>query len=332
MKIEIPYYLDSSRISNSALGWFKKSPKYYRDRLDGKIPGESSKAMENGTAVHMYILQPEEFKKEYKVLNFESPSSPNQKKFCLDYINSKATTAKLKALEAFKSNYSATGKKDDEMALKGLEIALKLKDYIKWIRYSNGNVKTLTWSELNSLKLIKESVLLHKKAKELLLTNDNSESKVSFSEFHINWEFVTENKIKLNCKSLIDRIKIDHEAKTVYLIDIKTTGSISDFKKSFNEYDYGRQMAFYWYAICWYFDNVLKIDISEYKQSTYIVAIESRNKEVKVLEVPESILIEKSKEIKSIISQIEWHEKHNLWEFSKEYYENDGVETSLYEV
>lgn len=333
MNITIPYYEDNSRISNSSLGWFKKSPRYYKNRLEGIEKGETTKAMSNGTMIHSYILQPEEFKKEYKVLNFETPSSPNQKKFCEDYVKSKATTVKLKALEAFKSNYSTTGKKDEEMALKGLEMAIKLKSYIKWINMTNGSVKPITWSEMNSLKLIKESVLLHKKAKELLLNNENSDSLIHLNEFHINWEFNnSKQNTKTLCKSLIDKLIIDHENKTVFLVDIKTTGSASEFKKSFNEYDYGRQMAFYWFAISWYFEYELKIDISEYTQQTYIVAIEPQTKIVKVLDVPESILIEKSKEIKNIISDINWHEQNNLWDFAKEYYENDGVETILYEL
>lgn len=37
MVIDKEYYSDTSRISNSAIGWFlKKGPKYLRDMLDGK--------------------------------------------------------------------------------------------------------------------------------------------------------------------------------------------------------------------------------------------------------------------------------------------------------
>lgn len=44
MKIEIPYYEDNTRISNSAIGWFlKKGPRYLKDMLDGKEEGISGK-------------------------------------------------------------------------------------------------------------------------------------------------------------------------------------------------------------------------------------------------------------------------------------------------
>ena len=35
MEINIPYYEDNTRISNSSLGWFKISPKYFYEKLKG---------------------------------------------------------------------------------------------------------------------------------------------------------------------------------------------------------------------------------------------------------------------------------------------------------
>ena len=62
MVIDVPYYSDNTRISNSAIGWFlKKGPKYLRDMLDGKEKGLELPQLERGTMIHEYILQPEEF-------------------------------------------------------------------------------------------------------------------------------------------------------------------------------------------------------------------------------------------------------------------------------
>ena len=47
MIIDCEYYSDSSRISNSAIGWFlKKGPRYLKDMLDGKEEGISGKYLE----------------------------------------------------------------------------------------------------------------------------------------------------------------------------------------------------------------------------------------------------------------------------------------------
>lgn len=333
MEIKIPYYEDNSRISNSSLGWFLISPRYFKDRLDGIESFTATKAMDNGTMTHMYLLQPEEYKKTYKILNFTTPTSPQQKKFCQDYIDSKAKTANLKALEAFKANYSTTGKADEDSAAKGLEMALKLKSYIKWLREGGNSGTTITWSTSNSLKITKENVKLHKKANDLLFNNGDSLEYVTHNEFHINWELTLPNGHRLECKSLIDRLIIDHANKKITLVDIKTTADVNNFAESFKKYDYGRQMAFYWSAIYWYFSNELKIDISDYANETNIVAIQNNgNYACRVFRVDDYIITDKLSKIIQILSEIDWHYSQNMWDYTRQYYEGDGVESLLYEI
>ncbi len=332
MEIKISYYDDNSRLSNSALGWFLNSPRYYRDRLDGKIKSETTPAMENGTMTHMYLLEPTEFNKNYKILDFQTPTSAQQKQFCLDYVNSKAEKAILKASEAFKLNYSTTGRKEEESAAKGLEMALKLKSYIKWLRSNENGIKTMTWAKLNALKNIKDNVRLHKKANELLFKTENSPEIISHNEFHINWEMTVKPGTKIDCKSLIDRLIIDHENKKVTLCDIKTTMSLAEFGKSFSGYDYGRQMAFYWGAIYWYFENELKLNIHDYTHETVIIAIQNSDGAVKVFNVPDSIIESKITQIKQIVTEIDWHNTNNQWDYTREYYEGDGVESLPYDI
>jgi hypothetical protein len=332
MNITIPYYEDNSRVSNSSLGWFLASPRYFKDMIDGKEVFTATKAMENGTMTHMYLLQPDEFKKTYKILNFETPTSPQQKKFCQEYIASIAPTAILKASEAFKDSYSTNGRPEEEIGKKGLEMALKLKSYIKWLRAGGNSGTTITWSALNSLKKTKENVQLHKKASELLFNNGNSPKFEAHNEFHINWDITLKSGNTIQCKSLIDRLIIDHENKIVKLVDIKTTADVNAFAKSFNEYDYGRQMAFYWAAIYWYFTNELHIDIFDYKHETNIVAIQNNgNCACRVFSVPDSVITNKSEQILQILAEIDWHNSQNMWDYTREYYEGDGVESLLNE-
>ncbi len=46
---------------------------------------------------------------------------------------------------------------------------------------------------------------------------------------------------EIPCKSLLDRVKFDVKNKKVYLIDLKTTSDIGNFKESFDKYTYGIQ-------------------------------------------------------------------------------------------
>jgi hypothetical protein len=84
-------------------------------------------------------------------------------------------------------------------------------------------------------------------------------------------------------------------------------------------------------AIYWYFKFELNLDIEEYKSETYIVTIENGSNEVKVLSVPERTILSKLTEIDKSLSEIDWHLRNSLWDYTREYYEGDGVESLLYE-
>ena len=89
MDISIPYYEDLTRISNSNIGWFlKKGPKYLKEMLDGK-EGLKASFLDKGTMIHEYILQPEEFWKDYIILDFAVPKVKQQKDLLEFYANAK---------------------------------------------------------------------------------------------------------------------------------------------------------------------------------------------------------------------------------------------------
>lgn len=327
MDILIPYYQDNTRVSNSSLGWFMESPQYFKDRLDGAVEGETSSAMNKGTMIHMYLLQPDEFWKTYEILNFDTPSSAQQKEFAEKYAISMTVDPILKAVQAFSSVYSTKGSSEEKIAEKALELVEKLTPYISYLQLDKTKT-AITWSDHNMLKQIKMNVERHKLANELLLTINDSPNVKQISEFHINWEYPKSyHEQIIKCKSLLDRVYIDHDLKIIKLIDIKTTSSIKDFKSSVDKYDYYRQMAYYWVALTWYFKNELNIDIEQYSTETLIVAIQTNGGyHVKVFRLNDGSITDKYSVIDSIINDISYHFNLNSWEFSKNYYEGDGAE------
>ena len=118
---------------------------------------------------------------------------------------------------------------------------------------------------------------------------------------------------------------------TIKLVDIKTTISTTDFLKSFEEYDYARQLCFYWSALYWYFKNELGIDIEEYSPETYIIAIQNSNSAVRVFRIDEDVILSKQNKIINTISEILWHKENDKWDYKRQYYEGDGAESLLYE-
>ena len=97
------------RISNSGIGWFlKKGPQYYHDMVTGKEEGLKLPQLEKGTMIHEYLLQSEEFWKDYVVLDYEVPKTKQQKDFCEAYVASLELTEDDKKLKAYRSAYNNT--------------------------------------------------------------------------------------------------------------------------------------------------------------------------------------------------------------------------------
>lgn len=333
MIIDKPYYEDNTRISNSSIGWFlKKGPLYFRNMLDGKEEGLKLPQLEKGTMIHEYILQPDEFWKDYIILDYEVPKVKQQKDFCENYANSLELIEDDKKIAAYKSAYSNS--KSSEIVLKeATELCTRYADYIEALRNEKDNRKVISFADLNMLKTIKSNIDNHKKAKELLTDIPGVES---HNEFHINWTLpIMTNSLKMDedkiwyapCKSLLDRCIFDHVNKKIILIDLKTTSDVYNFKHSVEEFGYYRQIAYYLLAIAWYMRDQ-DIDISDYDCEAYIVAIQTNGSyEVRVFDMFNETELDSQKTIIiNALTELSYHYRTNNWEHTLSYYEGDGTE------
>lgn len=328
MDISIPYYEDLTRISNSNIGWFlKKGPKYLKEMLDGK-EGLKASFLDKGTMIHEYILQPEEFWKDYIILDFAVPKVKQQKDLLEFYANAKMVDPLASEddilLMSYNSAYS-NNKSIDKRIQEARELVETYQNYIEYFRNKDSK-KVISFADLNMLKTIKKNTEDHKKANELLFKYP--ETFEVHNEFHINWEYPNASTLgDLPCKSLLDRVMIDHTNKKIILVDIKTTADVYNFKHSVEEFDYCRQLAYYWLAIHWYFKNELKLNIEEYEYETYIIAVQSHDGyEVRVFKFNPKTVEERLVAIDYAIKRIAWHKDNNLWDHMKEYYDEDGAE------
>nr|UVN10372.1 MAG: protein of unknown function DUF3799 [Bacteriophage sp.] len=328
MDTSIPYYEDLTRISNSNIGWFlKKGPRHLKEMLDGK-EGLKASFLDKGTMIHEYILQPEEFWKDYIILDFAVPKVKQQKDLLEFYANAKMVDPLASEddilLMSYNSAYS-NNKSIDKRIQEAKELVELYQNYIEYFRNKDSK-KVISFADLNMLKAIKKNMEEHKKANELLF--NYPETFEVHNEFHINWEYPNASSLgDLPCKSLLDRVMIDHTNKKIILVDIKTTADVYNFKHSVEEFDYCRQLAYYWLAIHWYFKNELKLNIEEYEYETYIVAVQSHDGyEVRVFKFNPKAIEERLVTIDYAIKRIAWHKNNNLWDHMKEYYDEDGAE------
>ena len=328
MDISIPYYEDLTRISNSNIGWFlKKGPKYLKEMLDGK-EGLKASFLDKGTMIHEYILQPEEFWKDYIILDFAVPKVKQQKDLLEFYANAKMVDPLASEDDILLMSYNfaySNNKSIDKRIQEAKELVELYQNYIEYFKNKDSK-KVISFADLNMLKTIKKNMEDHKKANELLF--NYPETFEVHNEFHINWEYPNASSLgDLPCKSLLDRVMIDHTNKKIILVDIKTTADVYNFKHSVEEFDYCRQLAYYWLAIHWYFKNELKLNIEEYEYETYIVAVQSHDGyEVRVFKFNPKTIEERLVTIDYAIKRIAWHKDNNLWDHMKEYYDEDGAE------
>ena len=316
-------YYDIKAVSASSLKWFEISPLYFKKMLDKEIEQAPQRFFEFGTQVHMKLLEPARFEQEYCTLEFRTPSSEQQKQFCIDYLMYPAKKIEEKAVYAYKKNY-VSKESDDKIKEKSVKLKEQLHDYIQYLKKRTEVKDVLSKSVWQSLDEIYATVHKHEKAHDLLTDIDNKDIFYA-NEFEIMWTYPGYD---LPCKSAIDRLIIGHTNKTIKIVDIKTTQLLHEFKEHFNDLKYYRQMAYYWLAIAWYFKNVLnRDDFDDYTHETYIIGIQKKDIiECKVYQISEPQITNGFNEVVNIIDDLQWHWKNDKWEYSKKYYEGNLIE------
>ena len=331
MDLSIPYYEDLTRLSNSNIGWFlNRGPAFLHKMLSGKGEEEKSVALTKGTMIHEYLLQPEEFQKDYVVWNKSRPASVQEETFCQELADSIEIEPNKALISAYKAAYSTSGKSDDKILSEASKKASALKDYIDF-KKSGDRREMITNYQAMQLQTIKSNVSRHKAASKLLKPADNEKV---FHEFHINWTYSSlsnndDSPITCRCKSLLDSVTFDFDKKQIQLMDLKTTSHLHNFANAVDAYDYTRQLYYYTLALKWYLENELHENSGDWKFSWYIMAIDSFTSDIRVFELDEDqIYYEKDNmdRVDCAIRDIVWHMKNDLWDHSRAYYEGTGVE------
>ena len=332
MQIDIPYYEDLSRISNSNIGWFlNKGPAYLHKMLTDPPPEEKNPTLERGTMIHEYLLQPEEFQKDYVVWDKPKPSSAQQEKFCQALAQSTEIEPNKAILSAYKDAYSTRGKADDLMLSEGLKIASTLKDYIDFLKANDGRKMISPW-DVKMLEQIKQNVQSHKLADKIIWPigknspygDPNNPFGSCYHEFHINWE----SRKGVKCKSLLDGLTLDFKNKKAIIYDLKTTQKLWHFEDSINQYDYLRQLSYYYSAVCWYMREELGEDYFDWTFEFYIIGIDTTgSNEIRVFKISKEAVDSRGLIIIKALDAIAWHQSTGKWDHSRDYYEGDGAET-----
>lgn len=344
MVIDTPYYEDLERISNSNIGWFlNKGPAFLHKMLTNPPPEEKNSTLERGTMIHEYILQPEEFQKDYVVWDKSRPSSAQQEKFCQELANSAEIEPNKALLSAYRASYSTTNKAEEKMLSEASKIASELKEYIDFLKSGDSRKMIGPW-DIKMLETIKQNFKQHKLAKQLIWPfapmeisgvpvqhYEGGSTKLLheyFHEFHINWEYETLSNGVIKCKSLLDSLTIDYANKIIIIMDLKTTAKLWHFEDSMIGYDYLRQLMYYKMAVEWYMLNEKGINTYDgWTFKFYIIGIDTiEDYSIRVFEVCFANIAEREYTIIHALDEIAWHQTTDQWDHTRAYYEGDGSE------
>lgn len=323
-------YREIKALSQSSLKLLDQSPKYFYDTVERWLIGEielpqddPSSAQIVGDMVDIRLTKSlEELTNKYSSVT-NAPTGQ-----MLDFVNESYRLIKLgvNPKEAAQQAYNTVGIKRDslEKMMERFKIEGKLY-YDSLVRAENKKVVPDNYFSLSE-RMVND------------LREDRFTSKYvnQVSDFNIEVYHQVELQYEIGgveTKGMIDKLIIDHKAKTILPIDYKTS-SEANFRKSFIQYRYDIQAALYTELVREGYPIFIKLDGYELLPFMFIVCFSiQRNPEVWIVSendlrvgreggVRQGIVY---KGYEQLIEDYKWHKHTGQWKYKKEVYDNQGV-------
>lgn len=309
-------YYSVDAVSNSGMGAINPdqggSPLKYKtyvvDRLHDK---EETPSLKNGTLIHAYVEDPTKFiladiNKPSEMMSgwVEDIYEACKEAFIIEHFVEDNKAGKIAALEYRKDRYKTI--KDEDLAYQ--KFIKEGKEYLEFLYKAEDKIVLDTQTK----EIVENSIAgIHRNtfANELLFKEGEDFGDVTYNELPIYFK-----EQGLDCKALLDRVRISPSNKTVQLIDLKTTSKpVSLFQESFRKYRYYRQMAFYKKALTHKLSELYP-DIDNWLIEVYIVCVETYGvHECLVYKVQDAWITEGQGEWKNLLRLIN-NAKDNNWD------------------
>jgi len=115
----------------------------------------------------------------------------------------------------------------------------------------------------------------------------------------------------------LDNVKVDHDAKIIYLNDLKTTGkTISDFKETVDFFNYWAQIAIYYRLVAYKFYELLKDE--KWKVETAFIVID-KYQQVYPFKVSTLTMQKWQAQLEEKLNEAEWHYKERNYKLPYEF-------------
>lgn len=205
------------------------------------------------------------------------------------------------------------------------DISLK---YLKFLLSTRDKI-ILTAEEKKKVDGAVTSLYMHPKVSALLGLGNNDFDQIvgeTFSEVPIYWsesvtDPITGKNTTINCKALLDKVTINHDLRTITILDLKSTRhSIYLYQEAFEEYHTYRQLAKYNRAIKYWFNTMFPDrNFNEYSITSYVVPVETfGNYLTGIYHVSDLWLFKGRDEAKRLWQRLAWHIINKEFRYSPE--------------
>lgn len=316
--LNVEYY-NNSAISNSDLGVLKDSSWYFKQYKEKKIQKLETSSLELGTLIHMAILEPDLF----VVADIDKPGGL-MGKFIDVYVE--CGMNKEAGIEAYKQSgfklpiQTILNKLDDR----------ENKKYLDFIKVNKDKL-VLTKQQKWVISQVEKGIQRNPTAHKMLFGQS------SFENTGIGDDVFNELELYgvlegVRIKGKIDRLIIDHNAKKIALIDLKSTSSAPYFRVkrvqntgeltvdyqgtgffgSFKGWCYYRQCAFYRTLIA---ENYKELS-NKYNFECYICAVNTTTSyDASVIQVSDEWLKYGRLEMEELLCCYREHVKTDNWAY-----------------
>jgi hypothetical protein len=240
-------YYELNRESFSSISKLADGPKAYLNYKEGVFDDDKTyfrigklvddlRCLDETVDINEYILQ------HYAVNTFTDPTAQSLSlaKYLIEIdkeITDQVALDTIKELGLFGST-----KKEELLLAKYKEV----EDYVLF--FKNNDKPIISFEEYTIAEKIINSFRQDEFVKQYM-SNTSTESIEYFNELPILWEIVLGDK-KVELKSKLDKVIVNHTDKTIQPIDFKTTGdNVTKFKKSYIQLKYYYQAAMYLAAL-----------------------------------------------------------------------------------
>ena len=308
-------YYGREEISNSDLGELKMSPRRFVMRKQQEMQTKSG-AMQLGTLIHNFTLEPDKF-----IMADVEPVGGKMGEYIKAYFElEKVGTPEdqIPDMAYQMSGYKPSHSKP-ETILKSFKNKEENVKFYEFLKAADGKI-SLNQKDRQIIEGCLTSLRGHVVTNKLLFSEHTEDNIETFNEKEI---FFTQYEVE--CKSKLDRLIVDHDKKTVTIVDLKTTSSqvygectplktntgilmrdwhVTGFMFSCLQYAYYRQLAFY--------INAVQSEYPDYDIESFIVAVDTKGAyDVAVYKLPKEWIEEGNNEIQCLLTEYKHYKETN---------------------